>query len=77
MIAGGTVRVPGDKSVSHRVLMLAALADGPSELRGVLAAGDTRATASCLRALGVRVGSLRAGAPLRVAGHGLGAFRAA
>ena len=49
------LRVPGDKSISHRVLILAALADGPSRLRGVLAAGDPRATAHVLRALGSEV----------------------
>ena len=76
MIARGSVRVPGDKSVSHRVLMLAATTDGPCELGGVLAAGDTRATASCLRALGARVGPLRGDTPVHVGGRGLGSFRA-
>jgi 3-phosphoshikimate 1-carboxyvinyltransferase len=44
----GTARVPGDKSISHRWLILAATADGPSSLRGVSRSLDTSSTASCL-----------------------------
>jgi len=51
----GSLRVPGDKSVSHRSLMLAALADGPSHIRGFLEGEDTRATAAVLAQLGVRI----------------------
>jgi 3-phosphoshikimate 1-carboxyvinyltransferase len=47
------VAVPGDKSITHRALILAALADGESRLSGLLDAEDTRATAGALRALGV------------------------
>jgi 3-phosphoshikimate 1-carboxyvinyltransferase len=50
----GSVRVPGDKSVSHRALMLSALADGRSHIRGFLEGEDTRATAAVLQKLGVR-----------------------
>ena len=49
------LRVPGDKSISHRALLIAALGEGPSELRGVLVSADTEATARALRALGVPV----------------------
>ena len=55
---GGTVRVPGDKSVSHRALMLAALAPGRSRVRGLLDSADVRSTAGALRALGARVPAL-------------------
>lgn len=48
----GTVHVPGDKSVSHRALMLAALARGTSVIRGILQSEDVRSTAAVLRALG-------------------------
>ncbi|HOV59417.1 MAG TPA: 3-phosphoshikimate 1-carboxyvinyltransferase, partial [Rhodanobacteraceae bacterium] len=41
----GEVRVPGDKSISHRAIMLAALAEGRSRIRGFLEGEDTRATA--------------------------------
>ncbi|MEY2150284.1 3-phosphoshikimate 1-carboxyvinyltransferase [Rhodanobacter sp. 115] len=51
----GTVRVPGDKSVSHRALMLSALADGSTRIRGFLEGEDTRATAAVLAQLGVRI----------------------
>ena len=49
----GQIRVPGDKSISHRALILAALADGTSRLRGLLDAGDIRSTSNVLRTLGV------------------------
>lgn len=51
----GRVRVPGDKSVSHRAIMFASLADGVSRIRGFLEGEDTRATAAVFRALGVRI----------------------
>ncbi len=75
MIARGTLAVPGDKSISHRALFLASLSDGVCVLDGLLSAGDTRATAACLRALGVDVSPLRAGSPVRVHGRGLRPFR--
>jgi len=49
------VTVPGDKSLSHRALMFAALGTGQSVLRGVLPSADVRSTAGVLRALGVDV----------------------
>lgn len=49
------LRVPGDKSVSHRALMLAAVAEGDSRIRGFLEGEDTRATAAVLAQLGVRI----------------------
>lgn len=51
----GTLTVPGDKSVSHRAIMLAALADGTSRIDGFLEGADTRATAAIFRQLGVRI----------------------
>lgn len=51
----GSVRIPGDKSVSHRALMLSALADGTSRIRGFLEGEDTRATAAVLAQLGVKI----------------------
>ncbi|MEP7382918.1 MAG: 3-phosphoshikimate 1-carboxyvinyltransferase [Gemmatimonadota bacterium] len=49
---GGTVRVPGDKSVSHRALLFSAFADGRSLVRGILQSDDVQATARALRASG-------------------------
>jgi len=51
----GVLDVPGDKSVSHRAVMLAALADGVSEITGFLEGEDTRATAAIFGQLGVRI----------------------
>ncbi len=51
----GTVHVPGDKSVSHRAVMLAAIAAGESRIHGFLEGEDTRATARIMQQLGVRI----------------------
>ena len=51
----GTVTVPGDKSISHRAVMLAALADGRSQVRRWLPAGDTQATLQAMRDMGVTI----------------------
>ena len=51
----GTFTVPGDKSISHRALMLAALAEGQTHITGFLAGEDCLATARALAALGVRI----------------------
>ena len=52
--AAGTVRLPGSKSISNRVLLLAALAQGDTELQGLLDADDTRVMRDALTGLGVR-----------------------
>lgn len=51
----GEIAVPGDKSVSHRAVMLAAIAEGSSRVSGFLEGEDTRATARILGQLGVRI----------------------
>jgi 3-phosphoshikimate 1-carboxyvinyltransferase len=51
----GSVRMPGDKSISHRYAMLAAIAEGPSEIHGFSASADCRSTLECLEQLGVRI----------------------
>lgn len=51
----GTTTVPGDKSISHRAVMFGALADGVTEVRGWLAAGDTEASLRSVQKLGVEV----------------------
>jgi len=60
----GSVRPPGDKSISHRALMLAALAGGgggggTSELEGLLTGADVKSTARVLRQLGAEISSIR------------------
>ncbi|MHB8732481.1 MAG: 3-phosphoshikimate 1-carboxyvinyltransferase [bacterium] len=51
----GTVRVPGDKSISHRAVLLGALARGLTSVDGFLRAEDCLATVRCVRALGIEV----------------------
>jgi len=51
----GSIRVPGDKSISHRSLLLGALANGTTEVRGFLRSQDCLATLAILRALGVEI----------------------
>ena len=53
--AAGTVRLPGSKSISNRVLLLSALASGETEVGGLLDADDTRVMLDALSALGVRI----------------------
>lgn len=65
----GDASVPGDKSISHRALLLAAVADGPTDIEGLSSAVDVARTLSCLRTLGVLVTEPADGA-LRVAGRG-------
>ena len=67
----GSIRVPGDKSVSHRAVMLGALAEGSSEIEGFLEGEDTRATARILGQLGVRVEAPGRG---RRVVHGVGLY---
>jgi 3-phosphoshikimate 1-carboxyvinyltransferase len=66
----GRIRVPGDKSISHRSLMLGGIAQGVSEVRGFLPSADCHATMGALRAMGVKVEELAAD-HLRVHGVGL------
>src|SRR5947209_13172283 len=51
----GDVAVPGVKSISHRALLLGAIADGDSEIRNFGRAGDTESTVRALRALGIAI----------------------
>src|SRR6202140_3871890 len=65
----GGLELPGDKSISHRYAMLAALAEGASELRHFAAAADCHSTLACMKSLGAEVKLVKA--PARVTGHGL------
>ncbi|KEF43344.1 MAG: 3-phosphoshikimate 1-carboxyvinyltransferase [Cyanobium sp. CACIAM 14] len=67
----GTVRVPGDKSISHRALLFGAIAEGETVIEGLLPAEDPLSTAACLRAMGVEVSAIEAGRPVTVRGVGL------
>ncbi|MGH9674358.1 MAG: 3-phosphoshikimate 1-carboxyvinyltransferase [Bryobacteraceae bacterium] len=65
----GTVRLPGDKSISHRYAMLAAIAEGRSVLRNYASGADCASTLACVRALGVDVE--RSGGDVTIDGRGL------
>ena len=51
----GAISLPGDKSISHRALILGALADGWSRVHGLSTGADVQSTAACLRALGAEI----------------------
>ncbi len=65
----GRLTVPGDKSISHRAILLSALAAGESEVRGFLASEDCLASLQAMQALGVHISRLE---PARVRVHGVG-----
>ena len=69
MIVFGSATVPGDKSLTHRLLLLAGLCSGQSRLRGALTSLDARSTAGLLRTLGVSVSPLRPNAEVLVKGR--------
>jgi 3-phosphoshikimate 1-carboxyvinyltransferase len=71
-LSGGIVP-PGDKSISHRYAMLAALAEGASELRHFAAAADCHSTLACIKALGAEVKVEKD--VVRVTGHGARGLR--
>jgi 3-phosphoshikimate 1-carboxyvinyltransferase len=68
------IRVPGDKSLSHRALIFAALASGRSRIRDILRSADVQSTAGVLRALGAAVPPL--GDDVAIDAHGARALRA-
>lgn len=70
----GTVRVPGDKSISHRALMLGALAVGETRITGLLEGADVLATGAALAAMGVDLAPAGGGV-WRVGGVGVGGLR--
>src|SRR4249920_2024578 len=69
----GALAVPGDKSISHRALLLAGIADGESRIRGLGRSADVDATIEVLRALGVEI--VEDGEEIRVRGEGLRGLR--
>ena len=69
----GSLRVPGDKSISHRALILGSLAAGETRIEGLLEGDDVLATAAVLRALGADI-ERDGGGTWRVRGFGVGGF---
>ncbi|HEY6220100.1 MAG TPA: 3-phosphoshikimate 1-carboxyvinyltransferase [Gemmatimonadaceae bacterium] len=70
----GTIRVPGDKSISHRALMLSAVATGTSRIRGILQSADVQSTAAVLRGLGAALPPLSG--DFKIRGVGFDGLRA-
>ncbi|HTS87129.1 MAG TPA: 3-phosphoshikimate 1-carboxyvinyltransferase [Gemmatimonadales bacterium] len=70
MFVAGTVTVPGDKSLSHRALLFAAMASGTSRIERILTSLDVRSSARVLRQLGVEVSALAAGRVVTVQSRG-------
>jgi 3-phosphoshikimate 1-carboxyvinyltransferase len=67
----GHIRIPGDKSISHRALMLGAIAEGETVIEGLLLGEDPRSTAACFRAMGAEISELNTEKVI-VKGRGLG-----
>lgn len=67
----GRIRIPGDKSISHRALMLGALASGETQIQGLLLGEDPRSTAACFQAMGAEISQLNTEL-VTVRGIGLG-----
>jgi len=70
----GTIRVPADKSITHRALMLAPLLHGETRIENFLDSETTRATLNCMRAMGAEIQEIDAAA-LHVKGRGLYSLR--
>lgn len=70
----GKIKVPGDKSISHRALMLGSLAEGETKIRGLLLGEDPRSTAACFAAMGAGISELNSEL-VTVRGIGLGNLR--
>ena len=70
----GRIRVPGDKSISHRSIMLGAIADGITEVSGFLEGADAISTMNVFRALGVQIEGPNSGG-VRVTGVGRDGLR--
>ena len=70
----GIVEVPGDKSISHRALILGSLAEGETTISGFLNSEDPISTANCLRNLGVKISDIVEGETFEVMGKGLDGY---
>lgn len=70
MIVDADLRLPGDKSITHRALLLSSLAGGTSRIHGALTSHDARSSARALRMLGAEVSPLGRGRPVVVRGRG-------
>ena len=67
----GKVKVPGDKSISHRALIIGSIAKGETTIEGFLYSEDPLSTADCLRKLGVNIPKIIKDEPFTISGIGL------
>ncbi|WP_320676568.1 3-phosphoshikimate 1-carboxyvinyltransferase [Prochlorococcus sp. MIT 1300] len=67
----GKVRVPGDKSISHRALLFGSIAEGLTTIKGLLPSEDPLSTAACLRSMGVSISPIQQGEAVEIQGVGL------
>jgi 3-phosphoshikimate 1-carboxyvinyltransferase len=71
----GKVRIPGDKSISHRLAMLGAIAEGPTTVHNFAESEDCQSTLRCLGQLGVRIDRNGGAATVRIEGRGFEGLR--
>ena len=71
----GKIKVPGDKSISHRALIIGSIAKGETFIEGFLHSEDPLSTADCLRKLGVNIPVIKENEPFTFSGLGLDGFR--
>ena len=67
----GEIKVPGDKSISHRALIIGSIAQGKTTIEGFLHSEDPLSTADCLRKLGVKIPEIKKNEPFTISGLGL------
>ena len=71
----GQIKVPGDKSISHRALIMGSIAEGETNIKGFLHSEDPLSTADCLRKLGVNIPNIINNEPFTIKGLGIDGFR--
>jgi len=71
----GNIKVPGDKSISHRALIIGSIAHGETIIEGFLNSEDPLSTADCLRKLGVNIPQIIEGEPFTISGIGIDGFK--
>ena len=71
----GIITVPGDKSISHRALIIGSIAEGETNIKGFLYSEDPLSTADCLRKLGVNIPEIVKDEPFTLKGLGIDGFK--
>ncbi len=71
----GIIKVPGDKSISHRSLIIGSIAEGETNIEGFLHSEDPLSTADCLRKLGVNIPYIEKDEPFTIKGLGIDGFK--